>query len=475
MTLMLYLITLSGEIILKSESSRRRFVKKLIDNIKDCLSRCGVQRFNYRFVNAKILLDVDKDVSTSLMRVFGVYRVAEVKNYFFSDLKDLTNFIAKNSVDKVVGRKFSVRVKRSGEHPFTSIDVAREVGSLLKPHSKGVDLNNPDVEVKAEIYGSEALLVEKDIKGVGGLPLGTGGRALSLFSGGFDSPVASWLIAKRGVYVDFLHYYMGVPSSTYYAFLVAKKLAEEWFYGYRPRFILMDFRNIIDKIRLNVEHYYRQVVLRALMLIIAEKYSLKNGYRAVVTGESIGQASSQTLSNITAIDRAVNLKVTVLRPLLGYDKEEIIDISRTIGLYDYSSKVTEACVIARGKVATAGDEKTIGRYLELFSEKDVDETVKTATVFDALSSKPEEVLGGEVEIDFIPNDAVVVDARDYNKYVSKHIPGSIHLSQLDLKSIEGKTIVFYCDTGYLSTKMANEFRRNGFKAYSLKPSCLKLS
>lgn len=471
---MLYLVTLSGEILLKSKATRRRFTRRLIGNIKDCLTRCGVERFNYRFINAKVLIEVDRDVSTPLTRVFGVYRVAEVKNYFFQNLGDLVEFIFKNSVGKITGKKFSVRVKRSGKHPFTSLDVAREAGSLLKPYSNGVDLENPDVEVKVEIYGREALLIEREFSGVGGLPLGTGGRALSLFSGGFDSPVASWLIAKRGVYVDFLHYYMGVQSSTYYAFMAAKKLAEDWFYGYRPKFIVMDFRSLIDKVRLRVEHSYRQVVLRALMYIVAEKFSLSNGYRALITGESLAQASSQTLSNITAIDRVVKPKVTILRPLLGYDKEEIISISRRIGLYDYSSKVVEACVITRGKVTTRGDESELKRFLDLFNEKDIEDVVSTAVVFDVLDAKPEDVLRSDLEIDFIPNDAVVVDVRNYSDYVSKHIPGAIHLSQLNVESIKGRVLVFYCDTGYLSSRFAEEFRRMGFKAYSLKPGCLRL-
>jgi len=166
-----------------------------------------------------------------------------------------------------------VRVKRSGQHKFTSLDVARKVGELLKPYSAGVDLENPEVTVELEVRGSVAYLYTRTIRGPGGLPVGVEGKALVLFSGGFDSPVAAWFTAKRGVKVDFLHYYMGSTLSTYYAFQVAKELAFKWLYGYQPVFILVDFTDIISEISRKVEWSYRQVVLRAVMYSVAEKNS----------------------------------------------------------------------------------------------------------------------------------------------------------------------------------------------------------
>jgi len=148
----------TGEIPLRSSRTRPRFYKVLIDNIRDAVERVGGRVNTIEILEAKILLDVDREVEEVLTRVFGVYRVGRVLEYEFRDLKDLAEWVASKAASYVQGKKFAVRVKRSGQHDFTSLDVAREVGALLKPFSKGVDLENPEVEVSLEVRGSRVFL-----------------------------------------------------------------------------------------------------------------------------------------------------------------------------------------------------------------------------------------------------------------------------------------------------------------------------
>ncbi|MEM4869330.1 MAG: THUMP domain-containing protein [Desulfurococcaceae archaeon] len=469
-TLYVYMVTVSGELPLRSSRTRPRFYRKLVENIRDALARSGIQVLNVEIENAKIVLSTDKDALNTLAQVFGVYRVGRVLSYEFRDLVDLAHWIAENARDMVAGRKFAVRVKRSGVHSFTSVDVAREAGSLLKPYSAGVDLENPDVVVEVEVRGSRAYLYRESTRGPRGLPTGVQGSALVLFSGGFDSPVAAWLTAKRGVYVDFLHFIMGSTQSSYYAYLVARELSWRWLHGYRPLFILVDFRDVVSEVVKKVDRTYRQVVLRALMYSAGLKIAENRGYSALVTGESIGQASSQTLVNIASIEAVVKPSKPILRPLLGYDKEEIVEFSRRIGLYDFSSKVAEMCAVAPTRATTRASPEEISEQLSRVDSSLIDRAVSSMRVVDVLSTSPEDaVLGDELEVDFIPENALVVDARSSRKESEKPIPGSILLSELDYSKLpRDRVIVLVCETGSISLLLARELREKGFKAYSLR-------
>ena len=469
-----YLITVSGEIPLRSHRTRPRFYQRLIDNIEDAVEREGGKLIKSEILEAKILLESDREVGVLLAHIFGVHRVGRVLEYEFRDLKDLAEWVAKSSIERVRGKKFAVRVKRSGKHSFTSIDVAREVGSLLKPYSTGVDLENPEIVVEVEVRGNKVFLYEDSLRGPGGLPIGVEGWALVLFSGGFDSPVASWFTAKRGVFVDFLHFILGSTESTYYAFKIAQELACRWLYGYRPKFLIVDFRDVVAEVSKKVDWSYRQIALRALMYIAASKLAEKLNYDVLVTGESIGQTSSQTLRNLSSIERAVNLSKPILRPLIGFDKEEIIEYSRRIGLYDLSSRVFEACAIAPTRVATSASREDVLRELEKIDLNVLYKVLEAVRVYDLLASKPEVVVPeSDLEIDFIPEDALVIDMRNPDSRRIKPIENATPMEEVVWSTIpRDKVIVLICKTGSASLLMAKTLREKGFKAYSYRGGAL---
>ncbi|MCY0867784.1 MAG: tRNA 4-thiouridine(8) synthase ThiI [Desulfurococcus sp.] len=466
----LYLVTVSGEIPLKSSRTRSMLYSKLLRNIRRSLKRKGITVLSARILDAKILVETSSVAIHALSRVFGVHRVSEVQAIEFTSLEELAGEVSRRTLERVKGRRFAVRVKRSGVHSFTSLDVAREVGALLKPYSAGVDLENPEVEVTLEIRGNTAYLHENDVEGPGGFPISSSGRALVLFSGGFDSPVAAWMAAKRGLEVDFLHYVMGSSDISRQAFIVARKLSEEWLSSYNPKFIIVDFTPLVAWIEREVAWSYRQVVLRALMYMVADRVAGARGYDAVVTGESLAQASSQTLANLKAIEKAASLNSMILRPLIGLDKEEIISYSRQLGLYEYSSKVAEACAIAPRHTATRISVEKLKSILERIENKLLDKAVEDMRVVDVHVSSPEEAIPEyPEEIDYIPSDSVLVDARSIEEYKRSALPGALHVSMVDYSKLpRDRPVVFYCDTGGISRILAAELRSMGFKAYSLK-------
>ncbi len=465
-----YLLGLSGEIILKSGRTRPRFQRRLVDNIEDALSREGFTDFKVRIQEARLIVKAGNGAGRVLERVFGIHSVAEAFEIPFSTLDDLALRIEDLLKDSVKNRKFAVRARRSGKHSFTSMDVARVVGARLYPYSSGVDLGSPEVEVFIEVRGSKAYVYTDKTQGPGGLPIGVEGRVAALFSGGFDSPVAAWYAARRGCEVDFIHFILGSPRSAYYAFKVARELARQWLYGYRPKFLVVDLGRIVAEMMKVIRRDYLQVVLRAVMYIVADKLASARGYDALVTGESLGQASSQTLKNIGAVESVVQLKLPVLRPLIGFDKEEIISFNRKLKLYRLSSRVEEFCAIASGPVATKASPRKLAYELSKIPGELLDDAAKRVKEYDLLSSSPNEPLMEQaIEIDFIPENALVIDVRDEEEFKRWHYPGAIHISQLkNIDDLKNRTVVFYCDKGDVSYLFAKQFREEGITAFSVK-------
>ncbi|MET1101407.1 MAG: tRNA uracil 4-sulfurtransferase ThiI [Pyrodictiaceae archaeon] len=356
----LILASISGEIVLKSDRTRPRFEKRLLANLEDALKSNNVNYSSTWIEQARLYIDTEDPKALRVCsRVFGIHWATLAEEIRFKGLEDLAEETAKIASSWVKGRRFAVRARRAGHHDFTSMDVARIVGSKLLPYSNGVDLDEPEVEVHVEVRGDKAYIYKDLVRGPDGLPIGVEGRAIVLFSGGLDSPVAAWYTAKRGVEVDFLHMILATEESAKDAEDVAKILASEWLYGYRPRLLVADFRYVVGLIAAKVRPEYRQVVLRVAMYSYAERLAEKEGYNAIVTGESLGQVSSQTLRNLEAITIVAKITKPILRPLIGFDKEEIVEKARAIGTYERSSKTREYCRLGAEAATTRASPKIL--------------------------------------------------------------------------------------------------------------------
>ena len=368
---------LAGEVVLKSERVRPRFQLRLLSNLVKAFQAFGANCGKPFIKQARIiaLCESDEDYRRAVeaaSHTFGVHGSTVAYRLEYRSLDELAQLVRSVAAEWVKGKKFAVRARRSGVEGFTSLDVARVVGSALYDYSAGVDLDNPEVEVFVEVRGNEAYVHRGFEPGPGGLPIGVEGRAIALFSGGLDSPVAAWMGAKRGVEIDFLHYVLSSPRSVSDAKRVARRLSRLWLHGYKPRLYVVDFRAVTEAIRSSVRRDYGQVVLRAAMLEAGSVLANRLGYHAIFTGESIGQVSSQTLRNLYALSQVVQLQLPLIRPLAGLDKEEIIRLGRRIEIYEEAAKTKEYCRLGEGPVTTRADpgilRKEYGKIREIVYE-----------------------------------------------------------------------------------------------------------
>ncbi len=326
------MVSLAGEISLKSAPVRRAFERKLRRNI-----RKAVKVRAFRNLGAKFSLEVD-DVDSSMSalgRIFGVAWASRITALDSSDLDEVLSFVRRNYNDWIPeGSTFAVRVRRVGEHPYRSIDVARKVGELV---DREVDLKNPDVELFIEIRGNRTYFyTDRDrVKGPGGLPLGTAGAVVCLISGGLDSPVASWMMMKRGCSVVALYAMSPLAPEGLRRFFDAFRVLRKWHIGERIRaFVYRTDYDITPFGKEALRHAY--VLERRIMVRVASELASRVGAKGIVTGDSLGQVSSQTLDNLYVIDRAASFPV--FRPLISFDKNEIVEIAKKIGTYDISTR-----------------------------------------------------------------------------------------------------------------------------------------
>lgn len=407
----------------------------------------------------------DPAAAAALSRVFGVHSVSQTAALRFGSLEDLVAQAELSLRDLVEGRTFALRVRRRGEHDFRSRDVAVALGDRLRPGSAGVDLGHPEVEIPIEISEDVAHVLRNAVPGPGGLPVGVGGRALSLFSGGFDSPVATWIAWRRGLTTDLLVCDLGGCGQVDAALGVARELATTWASGVEPAVHVVDLAPVVAALRARVEGGIRQVVLKRAMYRAGALLARQIGADALVTGEALGQVSTQTLRNLTVAEDAADLPV--LRPLVGMDKDEIIARARHIGTHDVSARVQEHCDISTGRVETAARLQAVigaeGRLDDSFIAAAVERATKVDLTTWTPGPLPEHVVSE------VPAGAVVVDVRPLEEGPTvgdTRLPFALAHEWSDGLEPD-KTYLFVCTHGNRSEIVAHDLRRRGLDAYSL--------
>jgi thiamine biosynthesis protein ThiI len=326
-----------SEIALKGKN-RSWFVGRLVRNIHGALAGLHVKEVRTPIGRIEIVLaqdDVLPEALDRLKRIFGIanYSVATRVPLDFDGMAEaiVTRLPPKESVGS-----FRVLVRRADQKfPTPSPQLARELGSRVW-HARGwkVDLDHADLVISVEIVPGAAFVFMGREAGAGGLPQGTGGRLVALLSGGIDSPVAAWRMMRRGCHLTLVHFH-SVPFLSNASQEKARRLAEVLTrYQLRTRLYLVPFGELQRQITLSVPGELRVIVYRRMMLRIAQRIAFEVRARGLVTGDVIGQVASQTLDNMIAIDRASQL--TVFRPLVGLDKEEIIAQAQRLGTFDIS-------------------------------------------------------------------------------------------------------------------------------------------
>ncbi|KHO62824.1 thiamine biosynthesis protein ThiI [Thermoanaerobacter sp. YS13] len=330
-----------GELALKGDN-RSFFENKLIKNIKHTLS--DFKEVNVEKTHGRIYVECDGDteeVIEKLKKVFGIVGITKAKR---TDLKLEDIYQAAIELMKEhSGKTFKVETKRPNKSfPYNSMEISRKVGAAVLKNVKNlkVDVHNPDVLLNVEIR-EMAFVYAGVIEGIGGLPLGTNGKATVLLSGGIDSPVASWMMMKRGVEIEAVYFHSPPYTSERAKDKVVDLCKVLSQYGQKIKLHIVHFTDLQLEIYEKCPPRFTTIIMRRMMMKIAEKIAQKNGSMALITGESLGQVASQTIESLYVTNASVSMPI--FRPLIGMDKTEIIDLAQKIGTFEISIRPYEDC------------------------------------------------------------------------------------------------------------------------------------
>jgi thiamine biosynthesis protein ThiI len=470
----LALLRFSGDIGTKARATRRQFQHRLLHNLKDAIScRDSVPRV--RVSRDRIFVEMPREGEVdALRRVFGIQSISLVERRSAASLEEVVRAGEELFRERVRDKRFAVRARRVGDRskiPVGAGELERALGAALLPVSAGVNLGNPEVTVHVELLEDEAYFFPARIPAHGGLPLGVEGRGVALISGGFDSAVAAWHLLKRGVLLDYVFCNLGGATHQQGVLRVAKVLADRWSYGDRPRLHAINFEPLTAELRAKTQKRYWQVLLKRQMLRAAEGVASQCRASAIVTGEAMGQVSSQTLQNLAVISQAASL--LVLRPLVGFNKDEIVALSRQVGTFELSKEVGEYCAMVPSRPATGASLRAVLAEEEKLDLSRVERVVAEHEVFDLRALDAEKLDLTELEVEWIPEGATVLDLRSQAEYASWHYPGALRLDfahsfQAYPSFDRSQIYVLYCELGLKSAHLAELMCKEGFRAYHFK-------
>ena len=532
-----FLVRLAPDLTLRSDRVRAQFLGRLYRNITLHLRPPRVsgwvqveKKWSRIYVSGE-----DPAIGDVLVEVFGVHSIQPL----YRSLPCRWDLVVREAVavygPLVAGQTFAVRVRRTGTHPFSSHELEKVLGrELLKGESsfmrpKGVDLQTPQVTVSLEIRGEDVFFLGPQRMGPSGLPVGSGGKALALVSGGFDSLVAAWLAHRRGLELDFL--FFKLDSGSLVESFLKQNLAtfhNRWSTGSRSRITVVDFKPVIDDLRQKVRPALQQVVLKRLFYRSAAFLASRWGYPAIVTGENLGQVSSQTLQNLAAIEDSLDgnglkpamdpdrenplldndmagnvpplVRPIVLRPLLMAEKDEIIRRSHQIGTYEVSRQVPELCQLTQERPATRVPVERARQAEQSLDAAVLIQTLRqarTALVRDLCeglqSSKTNGVSHNAVlppkeslplfrplVVDHWDEHDILIDIRDEDSFQEGHLSGAVHVASYRLESHDpplerNRSYVLYCQKGLLSALVAQALCQKGYKVKSLREGLARYS
>lgn len=475
---MKFIIKLFPEITIKSQSVRIRFIKILTSNIRNVLNTLGDEITVVR--NWDNIVVVSKDESKSeavcdaLTRIPGIHHFLQVEEHPYTDLHNIFEQTFAAFKHLVENKTFCVRAKRRGKHSFTSNEVERYVGGGFNQHveSAKVKLTRPDVTINLEIEDDKLILVNARYEGIGGFPIGTQEDVLSLISGGYDSGVSSYMLMRRGSRVHYCFFNLGGSAHEIGVKQVAHYLWNRFGRSHKVHFVAVDFEPVVAEILEKVDDGQMGVVLKRMMVRAASRVAERYGVQAIVTGEALGQVSSQTLTNLRLIDNATD--TLILRPLITHDKENIINIARQIGTEDFARTMPEFC----GVISKSPTVKAVKAKIEAEEEKfdfsildSVVENAKNMDIRRIAEETVQQVTEVEMVSEFGAND-IILDIRSPEEQETS----PLKIDGVDIKELpfyklstqfgdldKAKTYLLYCDRGMMSRLQALYLREQGFE------------
>jgi tRNA uracil 4-sulfurtransferase len=478
--LMLYVIRFFPEMTVKTRPVRMKLIRTLRRNLRIMLKRLDA---GISVVGDWDILEVDspgdnKILENQVLEVLsntpGVGLIRPVEKFPLLDLDSIADSVLLIYRDALKGRTFAVRCKRQGSHNFSSGDVERHIGARLLHGSAatGVDLTRPEITVSVEIRHNVVYVVKQQIRGQGGFPIGSQESVLTLISGGFDSAIAAYLCMRRGLQAHFVFFRLGGKEHELLVKEMALYLWMKFGSSHRVKFVTVPFEAVVAEIMEKVDSGHMGVVLKRMMIRAADKVARSLKVRALVTGEAIAQVSSQTLPNLSVIDRATDL--LILRPLIFTDKQDIIDLARKIGTEEFSAGVPEYCGVISVNPTTHARRLRIEheeREMDLsvldvaLAAREVQMIDRVVEVFGQRDVEPEEFA-------LVPDGAVVIDIRHPDEQdrqpleLLRHAPLKIpfyRLASVFAGLDQDCQYLLYCDKGMMSRLHASHMKDAGYR------------
>lgn len=477
---MKFLVKYHPEIMIKSRPVRKRCCRLLKDNLKRVLEFHQMPATVIQEWDRIVLLPKTDDaaviaqIGELLQCVPGINQYQLVEMRPFVDFDDIWAQLKPLWQHKVAGKTFAVRAKRRGKHDFRSIDLERYIGGAVLQHteSAGVDLKSPQVEINFEVDQDQLLIIHHNVRCLGGMPLPLQGDVLSLISGGYDSSVSSFQMQRRGTRNHFIFFNLGGRQHEIAVRELCHFLWQKYSLSHRVKFVAVDFAEVIAQIEERVDLGYRGIILKRSMLKAAEIVAQSMKIPALITGDSMGQVSSQTLANLNVIDQGIS--TTVLRPLICTDKEQIIDQARAIGTEDYAKVIPEYC----GAVSKQPNvEAVLAKALEEESKLDTNllaDLVRAARVEDINKVLQSNVLPEIETVSQYPTEAnaVVLDIRSAEEEEQQ----PLELDDLEVQWLpffrvasgfpklpQDKTYYLYCGQGVMSRLQVGLLVEQGYQ------------
>lgn len=467
-----------AEITIKSRPVRKQFIRQLGKNIRTVLRdldpalEVAGEWDNIELQTALSDPHVLGEMLERLRCTPGIAHFLEVHEYPLGDFDDVLDKCKTHFGAQLAGKIFAVRCKRSGTHTFSSVELATYVGSRLRREcgAAGIDLKNPEVEVRFEARYDRLYIIHAQHDGMGGYPLGSIEQTLVLMSGGFDSTVASYQMMRRGLLTHFCFFNLGGRAHELGVMEVAHYLWEKFGRSHRVLFISVPFEEVVGEILEKVDNSHMGVVLKRMMLRAASRLAEELHIDALVTGEAISQVSSQTLPNLSVIDAVTD--TLVLRPLIAAHKQDIIDTATAIGTAEFAKNMPEYCGVIsvnpttrakRGRVEheekhfdMAVLERALERVRKVTIDKVIDELGEDIQV-----EEVGEALSGQIVLDIRHPDA----AED----APLLLPG-IEVQALPFYAINNRfkeldanrQYLLYCDKGVMSRLHAHHLLNEGY-------------
>jgi thiamine biosynthesis protein ThiI len=479
---MKFIIKLFPEITIKSRPVRKRLIARLQNNVQILLGRIddGIKvsgfwdklEVDLSAAQQQDLGVLRDDVVDALARIPGIQTFLEVEQYPLGDFHNVFELTRQAYAERLKGKTFKVRVRRSGKHEFTSVELERYVGGGLRQHTEaaGVDVHKPQVWVDLEVRNDKLFIVTQIHQGMGGYPLGTQEPVLSLISGGFDSILASWMTMRRGCKTHFLFFNLGGHAHEIGVKQVSLYLWKRYGASARVKFITVPFEEVVGEILQSVDRSHMGVVLKRMMMRAADKVAERMKIPALVTGESIAQVSSQTLPNLSLIDAVA--EHLVIRPLITMDKPDIIEQVRAIGAFEFASAMPEFCGVISDKPTTAARRERLEQEEAAFDFDVLERAIESVEVISIDEIVENRNINSEIEaLTRVGDNQVIVDIRAPQEEERKplNLPGCeilkvpfYRLEEAVERFEPGREYLLYCEKGVMSQMHAQHLTEKGF-------------